>query len=167
MRRSKINDTKDYKLAIKSHPLLEEGVVEAEVPLKNGLKESLSLVTASAYTPVFSIDKDTSTIKKDIVLNKNIDAPVYKGTSYGKVVYTLGDETIKEIDLIASETIEAKPPLIKRSKPFRYFVYFLVAFILWKLLVFYLRYNKKRRVGYLGGGRRRSTLQFSKRLKRR
>ncbi|MBM7613851.1 D-alanyl-D-alanine carboxypeptidase family protein [Alkaliphilus hydrothermalis] len=151
----------------KSQPLLEEGVVEAEIPLNNGIKESLSLVTASGYAPIFPIDKDTSTIKKEIVLNKDVDAPVYKGTAYGKIVYTIGNETLKEIDLVATETIEAKPPLIQRNKPFRYLVYFLVAFTLWKLLVFYLRLKKQKRVGFMGSRRRSNGLQFSKRLRRR
>ncbi len=149
----------------KSHPLIEANELETEIPIKNGMKDSISLYTESNLKTILPIDQDPSTITKEVLIDKNITAPIHIGDTLGKIVYTQGDKTIGEVNLIAQEEVEVKPLLIKAKTPFKYLIYIALLFIIWKLFVYYLRFQKRKRKFIVG--EKRPSLNFSKNLLKR
>ncbi|WP_026475724.1 D-alanyl-D-alanine carboxypeptidase family protein [Alkaliphilus transvaalensis] len=149
----------------KSVPIVEANLLETEVPVTKGLVDTLSLYTESNLYTVLPIDQDPSAITREVVIEEKITAPINTGDSFGKIIYSLGDKILGEVNLIATVDIEVRPSLIKSSKPVKYLIIFAGVFILWKLLVLYIRVQRKRR--RFGNFGRRSSLSFSKSLYKR
>lgn len=148
-----------------SYPIVDSQQFEAEVPVKNGLADSVELVTANSLTAVIQKSQDPAQITKEVLINENIAAPIEQGAVLGKIIYTLGERVLGEVDLIAKELIDAKPALLKGKGLGRVIILLLILLVVWQMFIAYLRFNKKRR-RYMYGGTRNS-YQFSKNIARR
>lgn len=123
-----------------------------------GKQESVDLYIANEKLYTISKDIDLNNIKQNILINENIEAPITKGQVLGKISYSLNDEILQEVDLIANNTIEKLSFMDKALKLSNIFTGFIVLFILWQIFVAYLRIKKKRikRISF-GRKRRRNT----------
>ena len=64
-----------------------------------------------------------SKVKREIIINENVTAPIYKGECVGKVTYKIDNDTVYEGNIIALETVE-------EMTFFEYFVKVLKKFVL-------------------------------------
>src|SRR5690606_11621359 len=102
-------------------------------------------------------------IKESLSINEDIKAPINQGDVLGKLTYSLGDKILGEIELVAKDSIEKQPLLVKLLRPTKLFTFFIFLFVLWHIFVAYLRIQKRRRRRY-AYRRRSSTYQFNKNL---
>lgn len=84
---------------------IEAGDVLKEVPLLKGKKETVNGVAGKDYS-VIDNKKEKGGISKEIVLLKNIKAPVEKGQKLGTLLIKKGESVMGEIDIVAEETVK-------------------------------------------------------------
>ena len=73
--------------------------------VKNGQEDFLPLSIA-ADTGILISKSDAERIESKIALPETIDAPISKGEQVGLMIYTLDNETIMEVPIIATKTID-------------------------------------------------------------
>lgn len=127
----------------------------------NGKQKSVNLSIADTKFYSASKNLDLNNIEQNILINENIEAPVTKGQILGKISYNLNGEIIKEIDLIANSSIEQLSLLNKILKPSNIFIGFVSLFVLWKILVAYLRVKKKKLPRITFRRRRRKSSKYN------
>lgn len=76
------------------------------IPLKRGLKDSLSLSYENKFQYINSSGADFSQIQKEISLPDSVSAPVKKGDKVGKAIYKLGNDTIGSVNILSEETVK-------------------------------------------------------------
>ncbi len=77
------------------------------VNVNKGTVDSVNLVFEND-SGVLIKKSDSSEITQEITLNENIEAPIAKGTSLGKVDYFLNNELISSVNLVADSDISKK-----------------------------------------------------------
>jgi len=77
------------------------------VNVNKGTVDSVNLVFEND-SGVLIKKSDSSEITQEITLNENIEAPIAKGTSLGKVDYFLNNELISSVNLVADNDISKK-----------------------------------------------------------
>lgn len=112
--------------------------------IKDGITDNVSLYVKNSLDVVLPKNIDKNNILEEIILNEEISAPISSGDVLGKLVYSIDDEIIGEIDLISKESIDAKPLLKKIMIPSKLLTGFFILFALWEVFVFYLRAKKRR-----------------------
>ncbi|MCI8634643.1 MAG: D-alanyl-D-alanine carboxypeptidase [Eubacterium sp.] len=75
------------------------------LPVKRGIKDSLTVAFQNPFRYLDTKGSDLSTITKDISLPENVEAPVQKGDKIGEAIYRLGEEKIGSADIIAADDI--------------------------------------------------------------
>lgn len=91
--------------------VLKKGEVAGYLIVKNGVKETVPAVAkADLSLPVLSLEK--ASIKKQIVLPNEINAPVHQGQWLGQVKFFLKDKQLIAVDLIAAESVERESYLV-------------------------------------------------------
>lgn len=95
----------DFGFANYSFKVLESELKETEVQLEDGVKNKIKVETAGVVNLLLP-KKINSEIKRTVVWNKNITAPIKKGTVLGKVIITAQDEELGEIEILAAETVK-------------------------------------------------------------
>ena len=75
------------------------------LPVKRGIKDSLTVAFQNPFRSLDTKGSDLSTITKDISLPENVEAPVQKGDKIGEAIYRLGEEKIGSADIIAADDI--------------------------------------------------------------
>ena len=118
---------------------------QLKVPVKNGKENYVNISIANDKLSIIPNNTKLSDITESISINENIKAPITQGQALGKLSYSLDNEVIGEIDLIAKESIEEQPILLKLLKPSKFFVIFISGFILWQIFIAYLRIKKRNR----------------------
>lgn len=149
-----------------SHVISELHQLESEAPVEKGLVDSIKLITADSFTAILNQDQDPSLITKEIIIEDNITAPIEEGAILGKVIYSLGDEVLGEVNLISEAFVDLKPSLIPWGGFGRYVLIIFIIFVVWQVLVAYIRFQRKRR-RYVYGGYSRRNYQFSKNILKR
>ena len=79
---------------------VKKGTVFGEVRINDSPTERVETVLAEGYAALFS-EEERESLRMEAVLPKEVEAPVEKGEKLGKAILFLGDEKIKEIDLLA------------------------------------------------------------------
>lgn len=76
--------------------------------------DKVSLVPKEDFSTIVSVNLSPSAIRKEVTKYKDtVDAPVEKGTVYGKVELFINvDEKIGEVELVAAEQVEASEVLV-------------------------------------------------------
>ena len=77
------------------------------VTVKKGVKEEVGAVSKDTFSYLCK-KSEKGDIEQEIYLPDEIKAPVAKGQSIGKVVFSCGGKTIGEVELISAENIEKK-----------------------------------------------------------
>ena len=83
-------------------------ITDAKVEFGDGA-DYVNLKPSGGINILWPSDLETSVVKQDVTVYKNIIAPVEKGDVLGKLVLTYNGEVLKSVDLIATASI-------KRSK---------------------------------------------------
>jgi D-alanyl-D-alanine carboxypeptidase len=85
------------------------------IPIQNGKQRETTLVAADNAVVLVEKGQEKS-IKQDVKLAvQAITAPVKHGTKFGEVVISVGDQPIKQVDLVVEEDI-AKGSFVDRFK---------------------------------------------------
>lgn len=88
--------------------LVEKGERLAEIKVREGKEEKVSLAAAETLTLTLS-KSDSANIKQQIKLASNPTAPVTQGQKLGQLIYRVGDKELARVNLIATKNIERKP----------------------------------------------------------
>ncbi len=75
------------------------------VKVQNGMVSEVG-VTASIGSEILVPKSKQNSIKNEIKINEEIIAPIKEGDVLGKIVYTLGDETISECEILSDTDVE-------------------------------------------------------------
>lgn len=78
---------------------------EKEVPVKRGVEKTVKTKQKKPFLYVDTTGADLSEIKREVVLNKKLNAPVEKGEKAGVAEYYLGDKKIGCVDIVAVRDI--------------------------------------------------------------
>lgn len=96
----------DYGFANYNYKVLgKANDVVKDVSVSKGVSSSVSAVLEYDSGTVLSKGADTN-IVQNINVPDTVSAPIKKGDKLGEVVYTLNDETISTIDVIANEDVD-------------------------------------------------------------
>ena len=114
--------------------------------IANAVEDSISLYTDEPINTVLKKDIDPSTIHRETIVEENIRAPISSGQVLGKVIYSIDDKVLGESNLIAMNSIDAKPFIQKMIMPSNIILPILIIFCLWQVFVIFKRLSKKRRV---------------------
>ncbi len=116
--------------------------------------DKVSLVPKEDFSTVVEAQMSSTAIRKEIIKYKDsVDAPVEKGTVYGKVeLYINLNEKIGEVELVAAESIEASQVLVVWAKvkafltsPWFFGALILLAVLLIGYIVLNIIHNRKRK----------------------
>ncbi len=77
----------------------------SDVPVKGGVKDEVSCVPKGGFSYLSVDGTDVSKMEKVVSYEKEIAAPVKKGTAIGKITYKLNDKEVGSVDIVASEDI--------------------------------------------------------------
>lgn len=83
----------------------EKGGLKA-VKVDGGTKEKVRIEPEAIFQYVDTTGANLSEIQKKLVLKKGLSAPLKKGTTVGKLVYTLQEETIGTVPVRTTEKID-------------------------------------------------------------
>lgn len=72
----------------------------------NGGKKEKVLIDSAGFSYVDTTGQDLKKIKKNIVMRKDLTAPLKKGEVVGKISYLAGKKVIGETELVAKESVE-------------------------------------------------------------
>ena len=96
----------DYGFANYSYTKLgNSGDTIQTVSVLKGIEPSVSAVLENTSGVLIPKGKETE-IEQKISIDDNLNAPISKGQKIGEVTYTLGDETLSTIDVVASNDVE-------------------------------------------------------------
>ncbi len=96
----------DYGFANYNYKVLgKANYVVKDVSVSKGVSSSVSAVLEYDSGTLLSKGADTN-IVQNINVPDTVSAPIKKGDKLGEVVYTLNDETISTIDVIANEDVD-------------------------------------------------------------
>lgn len=76
------------------------------IPVKRGKKDSLDVSAKNSFQYLSVKGEDFSTIRKNLSLPEALEAPVKKGEAVGEIIYSLGEEKIGSVKIIAKEDVE-------------------------------------------------------------
>lgn len=94
----------------------------ASLRVQKGVEEYVSLVYAGPFTYLSTNGSDLSAVEKSIQLPEYADAPVEKGKTAGKAVYTLNDTEIGSVDILYGSTVAAATYRDYFQKALRFFL---------------------------------------------
>lgn len=76
------------------------------VPLTGGVRDEVGCCWKEEFRYLDTKGKNLEEIEKKIVFEKDLKAPVKKGSVVGKAIYTLDGETVGETEIISTEEIK-------------------------------------------------------------
>ena len=93
----------DYGFA--GYALIMPQTEKAEIPVKLGVSDTVTAVPAGEDAVL--LDKgQKSMVSQQVVLEKQVDAPVSKGQRLGTLYIKAGEQVLKEIPMVAEEAVE-------------------------------------------------------------
>ena len=76
------------------------------IRVDGGVSEKVKVMAKEAFNYVSTTEEDLGSIKKHVVFNKKVVAPIKKGDTVGNIEYFIGDKSIGSVDVIACKNIE-------------------------------------------------------------
>lgn len=131
--------------------------------LKNAVEENIFLYIDESLNTTLSKNFDINDLNEEIIIYEDIKAPISPGDVLGMLVYSVGDQVVATSDLISKDMIARKTLLQKVKIPSNIFLKILLVFLLWQILVIYLRV-KKGRIRRKTSSQYASSYKFSKNL---
>lgn len=140
--------------------LATKNSVKATAVIEDGIENNISLYIADSLDAIIPKNIDIANLNEEIIINENIKAPISLGEVLGKVIYSIEDEVIGEVNLISKNVIDKMPIIKKIMMPSNLFKAFIIIFIIWQIFVISIRIKRKRARNIYGG--RYSSYKFSK-----
>ncbi|MBS6396575.1 MAG: D-alanyl-D-alanine carboxypeptidase [Clostridiales bacterium] len=78
----------------------------AELPVAGGVEEQMPLEYAGEFSYVSTDGSNLSEVKRSLELPKGLEAPVKKGSTVGRVVYSLNGKEIGASDILAARSVD-------------------------------------------------------------
>lgn len=118
--------------------IVKQNSIIQSIEIENATKDTknLDLVAENNINVLYNKQLDLNSITPKIVLNENIQAPIYKGEKLGTATYTVED-TEYTVNLLANSNVEKRIDL--------YIILLLVGLILLFLSIIIIRKNKKKK----------------------
>lgn len=76
------------------------------IPVKNGIKQNIAFSTPKTFSYTCTANTKKEDIKKQVVLNNNLKAPIKKGAPLGQIEYTLNGKVIGTLPITATESMK-------------------------------------------------------------
>ena len=96
----------DYGFSTYSYSLFaKKGDVLKQIPINKGTTSNIDIVYGKDCGAVISKGNEKNLVQ-NIKIENSLNAPVYKGEKIGEITYSLDNEIISTIPLIANETVE-------------------------------------------------------------
>ncbi|WP_129597336.1 D-alanyl-D-alanine carboxypeptidase family protein [Anaerophilus nitritogenes] len=117
------------------------------IPIKNGTKQSIDLLTKSSLYKAIPKDKELGSLNQIIKLNEDIKAPIEKGQSLGNITYTTSGNILGSIPLVASDSVSIeKINSFSWVKIILYVLLFLfIVFLIFRTIITIKRIKKRKR----------------------
>ena len=109
----------DYKIRFKeAEALLEYGFdicklysdnntdLKKYMKVNGGESEQIKIMAEKVFNYVSTKEEDGASIKKDVVYDKKVVAPIKKGDTVGKVIYYIGKNEVGHVNIVACEEID-------------------------------------------------------------
>lgn len=77
-----------------------------ELPLQNGLQDTVDLVYAEEFRHLDTKGNDLSKVEKTIQLPELAEAPVTQGSKVGEAIYSLNGTVLGSVDILFGESVE-------------------------------------------------------------
>lgn len=84
----------------------ENRVALRELPVTGGVENSVSLEYADEFSYVSTDGSNLSDVKRALELPETLEAPVQKGSSVGRIVYSLNGKEIGVSEIVAAKAVE-------------------------------------------------------------
>ena len=78
----------------------------SEAAVKKGTEKTVAVGLKSNFSHVFTSGEDLSAIKREIVLNDEIKAPLKKGDVIGEYLYSLNGTVLGSVEIICTEDVK-------------------------------------------------------------
>ena len=88
------------------------------IKVKGGISEKVRVMPKEVFNYVSTTEENFDNVKKNIVFNKKMVAPLKKGDTVGKIEYYIGDKHMGDIEIITCENIEKASYLNTLKKVF-------------------------------------------------
>ena len=76
------------------------------IKIEGGVSETVKIMAEKTYNYVSLTEEDFGNIKKNIIFNKKVVAPLKKGDTVGKIEYFIGDKSIGSVDIVVCKDVE-------------------------------------------------------------
>lgn len=128
----------------------DKAITETNIQLSKN-KDHVLLYPDKNFSLLIPKDSNESVIKKNIILNENLKAPIKSGQIIGKCQFLLFDKVLGEVNLISSENIDVSyvlliADIIKRalSSIWAKIISILIIFSIALYIITMIKTNKKR-----------------------
>ena len=78
-----------------------------DLPVEKGLADSVGIIYQRPFQYMTTDGSDLTGITKSIELPENVTAPVKKGNTAGKAVYSLNGTPIGSVNIVYADTVDA------------------------------------------------------------
>ncbi|MDC0232394.1 D-alanyl-D-alanine carboxypeptidase [Pelagibacteraceae bacterium] len=102
--------------------LVKKGQVITQVDVWLGNKPRVNLVSSKKIISTLSFDQ-LQLIKSSIEYKKPIESPIFKGSTYGKLLIEIEGKPNIEVDLVAEEDVGTINPLLKVFAAVKYLIF--------------------------------------------
>lgn len=97
----------DYGFAnCKAYHEKNDNIPLKKQPIANAINDSVTPRVEKNFSYTLTQNENAKEVRRHIAYKKNLTAPVKEGTPIGKVVYTLNEDTIGTLPIVAAETIK-------------------------------------------------------------
>ena len=79
--------------------------LKQSIPIKKGVKEEIKIRAEKPFSYIFTEGENHDKIEKKVHWKELVEAPVKKGETVGKIIYSYGDKELGTVDLLANEDI--------------------------------------------------------------
>ena len=76
------------------------------IRVDGGVSEKVKVMAKETFNYVSIAEEDLGSIKRNVVLDKRVVAPVKKGATVGKIEYFIKDKSIGSVDIVASKSVD-------------------------------------------------------------
>lgn len=84
----------------------ENSDLKKYIKVKGGVSEKVRVMPKEVFSYVSTTEESFENIKKNVVFNKKMVAPLKKGDTVGKIEYYMGDKHMGDVDIVACESVE-------------------------------------------------------------
>lgn len=117
-RNAQISKMLDYAFShYKTHPMYKRNQVVTNIKISKGQEKSVNLVTSETISVLTKKGDKVNDIKKEIVVNENVKAPIKKGDELGTLILKKGNKVVSKSPIIAENEVKEASwwQLFKRS----------------------------------------------------